>query len=100
MPEPRLLRVVQVGQTVGQAGSEMQQRRSRLVGDPVIAVGGAGDDALEQAEHAAHAVDLVERGDEMHFRCAGVRKAGIDPIGEQRADQAFGTVDGTGISSH
>ena len=40
----------------------MEERRCRLVAHPVIAVCGAGHDALEQAEHAAHPVDPVERG--------------------------------------
>ena len=49
--------VVQVGDAVGEAGTEMQQRQRRPAGDPAVAVGGAGDDALEQAEDAAHAGD-------------------------------------------
>ena len=55
-----------------EAGAEMEQRCSRLLGHARIAVGSPRRHALEQAEHAAHAVDAIERGDEMHFRRAGV----------------------------
>ena len=70
----------------------MEERRCRLVAHPVIAVCGAGHDALEQAEHAAHAVDPVERGDKMHLRRARVGKTHLDPAADQRAHQAFRAV--------
>jgi hypothetical protein len=52
----RLLRVVQVGQAIGQARAQVQQRRRRALGHAVVAVGRAGDHTLEQAEHATHAL--------------------------------------------
>ena len=84
--------VVQVGEAVGEAGAAMEQGGGRAAGHAGVAVGGAGDDAFEQAEDAAHAGDAVERGDEVHFRCAGVGEARIDPVGEQGVHQAFGAV--------
>ena len=85
----RLVGVVDVGEPVGHAGAEMQQGRRRVVGHPVIAVGRAGDHPLEEAEHAAHAVDPVERRDKMHLRGAGIGKAHIDAAADQGAHQAF-----------
>ena len=46
--------VVQVGDAVAETGAEVEQRGRRLVGHPRVAVGRAGDDALEQPEHRAH----------------------------------------------
>ena len=84
--------VVDVRQPVGEAGAEMEQRRRRLLGHARIAVGSAGRHALEQREHAAHAVDAVERGDEMHLRGAGVGEADIHAAADQRPHQTFRAV--------
>ena len=92
MPELRLLGVVQIGEAVGEAGTEMQQGRGRRALHAVVAVGGAGHHALEQAEHAAHALDPVERGDEMHLRGAGIGEADIHAARDQRPHQTFRTV--------
>jgi hypothetical protein len=46
-------------------------------------------DALEEAQHAAHPVDPVKRGDKMHLRRAGIGKTHLDPAADQRAHQAF-----------
>src|SRR5271154_5632652 len=66
----------------------MQQRRRRLFAHSGIAVGGAGDDTLEQAEYAAHTLDPVEGGDKMHLRGAWIGKAHIDAAPHQAAQQA------------
>ncbi len=88
----RLVGVVDVGEPVGHAGTEMQQCRRGCPGHPGIAVGGAGDDPFEQAQHAAHALDPVERRDKMHLRGPGIGKAHIDAAADQSAHQAFRTV--------
>ena len=89
-----LLGVVQIGQAVGEAGPEMQKRRSGCALHAVIAVGGAGHHALEQAEHAAHPLDPVQCGDEMHLRGAGIGEADIHAACDQRPHQTFRTVHG------
>ncbi len=88
----RLAGVVQVGEAVGEAGTEVQQGRGRLARHAPVAVGRAGHHALEQAEHAAHAGHLVQRGDKMHLRRAWVGEANIDPAGQQGSDKALGAV--------
>ena len=88
----RLLGVVQIGKAVGEAGPEMQQRRGRRALHAEIAVGGAGHHALEQAEHAAHALDPIQRGDEMHLRGAGIGKADVNAARDQGPHQTFRTV--------
>ena len=80
-------RVVQVGQTVGHARAEVQQRRGRLVRHPRVPVRGAGHHALEQAEHAAHLRDRVKRGDEVHLRGARVAEAHVHAAVHERAKQ-------------
>ena len=87
-----LMRVVQIGHAVREAGPEMQQRRGGLVRHPRIAVGRAGHHALEKAEDAAHALDPVERGDEMHFRRAGIAETHIDAARDQRPYKAFRSI--------
>ena len=88
----RLLRVVQIGQPVAQARPQVQQGGGRLAGEPVIAVGRAGDHALEQAQHAAHALDLVQGRNEVHFGRAGVAEADLHFARHERAHQTFGSV--------
>ena len=85
-------RVVQVRQPVAQARPEVQQRRRGPIRHPRVAVGGAGGDALEQAEHRTHLRHGVERGDEMHLRRAGVGEARRDAAVDERADQCLGAV--------
>ena len=84
--------VVQVGKAVGEAGAQMQQRRRGFLRHARVAVGRAGRHALEQREHAAHALDAVERRDEMHFRRAGIGEADIDAAADQRPHQTFSAV--------
>ena len=88
----RLLGVVQIGKAVGEAGSEMQQGRGRRALHAEIAVGRTGHHALEQAEHAAHALDPVQRGDEMHLRGAWIGEADVDAARDQGPHQTFRTV--------
>ena len=71
----RATRVMQVGQPVRQARTEVQQRRRRLPGHAAEAVGRAGRDPLEQAENPAHFWYRVQRRDEVHLRRTGVSKA-------------------------
>ena len=94
-----LLRVVQVGEPVAEAGAGVQQGGRRLPGHAAIAVRGAGHHALEQAQHAPHAVDAIQRRAEMHLRGAGIGEAGIDAARQQRPRQALGPVHGAGFSS-
>ena len=89
-----LLGVVQIGKAVGEPGAEMQQRRGRRALHAEIAVGGPGHHALEQAEHAAHALDPVQCGDEMHLRGAGIGEADVDAARDQCPHQTFRTVHG------
>ena len=63
-----------------------------FAGHARVAIGATGDHRLGHAEDAAHALDLVECGDEVHLRRAGVGETGIDAAGEQGADEAFGAV--------
>ena len=77
----RAPRVVDVGEAVGEARPEMQQGRGGLAGHAGIAVGGTGDDALEQPEHAARPAALVERRQEMHLGGPGIGEADLDPAG-------------------
>ena len=51
----RAPRVVQVREAVGEAGAEVEQGRGGAFGHARIAIGRAGADALEQAEHRTHA---------------------------------------------
>ena len=76
--------VVQIGKAVGEAGAEMQQRHGGLAGDPAVAVGGAGRNALEQAQHAAQTRIGVERADQMHLGGAGIGEADLDAAIDQR----------------
>jgi hypothetical protein len=65
----------------------MQQRRRGLAGNPAVAVGRAGRDAFEQAEHRADPRDCVESCDEMHFRSTGICEADVHAAIDQRLSE-------------
>src|SRR6185312_455286 len=77
---------------VGETGAEMQQRGRRLALHAEIAVSRPGYHTLEQAEHAAHALDPVERRDEMHLGSTRIGETNVNPACHQRSDQTFRTV--------
>jgi len=87
-----LLGVVQIGEAVGEARTEMQQRRGRRSLHAEVAVGGPRHHAFEQAEHAAHTGHAVERCDKMHLGGAGIGEADVHPALDHRPHQAFRTV--------
>ena len=70
-------------------GPEVQQRRRRAAGHPRVAVGRAGGHALEEREDGAHVGDVVQRGDEVHLRRAGVGEADVHARVDQRPDQCL-----------
>jgi hypothetical protein len=88
----RPARVVEVGEPVGEARSEVQQRRRRALGHAGVAVGHAGHHALEQPEHRPHPVDPIDRRHEVHLRRAGIREAHLDATRDERAQEALGPV--------
>ena len=80
-------RVVQVGQPVGQAGSQVQQGGGRTARHPAVAVGRAGRHPLEQAEHAAQLRDGIQGRHEVHLRGARVGEAQLHAAAGQRAKE-------------
>ena len=85
-------RVVQARQGVAEPWAEMEEGGGWFLGDPAVAVGGAGDDAFEQPEHSTHLWNLVERRDEVHLGRAGIREANVDAGTDKTADQGLRTV--------
>ena len=83
---------MQVGQPVPEAGAEVEEGGGRPAGDPGVAVGRAGGDALEEGEHAAHGRHPVEGGDEVHLGGAGVGEADVDARADERAEEGVRTV--------
>ena len=83
----RATRVVEVGEAVGEARPEVEQRRRGLAGDSAIAVGGAGRDPFEQAQDRADTRNGIERRDEMQFRGAGIGEAYFYAAIDQRLRQ-------------
>jgi hypothetical protein len=66
----------------------VQQRAGRLAGHARVAVGRAGDHALEQPEDGAHPGLLVQRRDEVHLRRAGIGEAHLDAGRDEGLEQA------------
>ena len=87
-----LLGVVQVGEAIGEARPKVQQGRCRRALHAEITVGRARHHALEQAKHAAHALDPIQRRDKMHLRGTGIGEADINAARDQGPHQTFRTV--------
>ena len=64
--------VVEICESVAQPWPQVQQRGCRPPRHPRVAVGGARRHSLEQGEHGPHLGDRVERGHEVHLRCARI----------------------------
>ncbi len=62
-----LFGVVDIGQRIAQAGTEVQQGRRGFARHAGIAVCRATEHALEQAQYAAHALHFIQRRHEMHL---------------------------------
>ena len=84
--------VMQIRYAVAETRTEVQQRRRRDTCHARVSVGGAGDHALEQAEHTTHVRVVIERSDKMHFRGAGIGKTCGHPSVHERLHERFGTV--------
>jgi hypothetical protein len=72
----------------------MQECGRRSVEHTPVAIRGACHHTLEQRQHAAHALDFIERSDEVHLRRPRIGEAHIHPPANQRAHQAFCTIHG------
>ncbi len=59
---------------------------------PAVAVGGAGDHSLEEAEDAPHGGYVVERGHEVHLGGPGIGEAHVDAGVDERREEGSGTV--------
>ena len=88
----RAARIVEVRKAVGEARPKMEKRRGGLFRHAAIAVRRTGHRAFKQSEDRAHALDLVQRGDEMHLGRARIREADLDARVHQRPHKAFRTV--------
>jgi hypothetical protein len=88
------LRIVKIGETVGESRPAVQQGRRWLSGESGITVRRSGRHAFEQPQDTAHPRDLIEGRDEMHLAGAGIGKAGVDSTREKSVYQAFGAVHG------
>ena len=88
-------RVVQVGQSVCQAGAQVEERCCRCVLHARVTVSGSGDYAFEQAQDAVDFRGVIEGCNEVHFRSTRVCKHRVDTVGEQGLRQAVRTVHGS-----
>ena len=78
--------IVQIRETVGETGTEMQESARRLFRHARIAVRSSSHNSFEEAEHAAHFRQPVERSDQMNLRSARVCKTRVNTAGGQRAN--------------
>jgi hypothetical protein len=88
----RFLRVVKVREAIAETRPEVEQRARGLAAQAVVTVRGAGNDAFEHAEHAAHALDFVQCGDEVHFGRARIGEADVDAVHDQCTHETFRAV--------
>ena len=85
-------RIVQVGNTIGHAGTEMEQRCRRFSGHSADAVGSTGADTFEQGQYRFHSRYRIQGLNQMHFRGAGVSYTKFYAAVGERIDQCGGAV--------
>ena len=84
--------IVEIGETIAEARSEMKQSACRFAGHPCVAVCCTRSHTFKKPEHATHLGNSVERGNNVYFGGAGVRKTGIHAPSHQRPYQAFRSI--------
>ena len=84
--------VVEIGQSVGEAWSQVEQRHRRTPRHAAEPVGRTGADTFEEAEHGTNPRDSIQGNDERHLGRARVGEAHVDARVARGAHQAFGTV--------
>ena len=89
-----LFGIVQIGQTVTQTRPQVEQCAGWFVCHAVVTIRGTGDDAFKEAQHTAHAIDLVQGGHKMHLGCPGIGQTHLDALADQGARQTFCSVHG------
>ena len=87
-----LFRVVQVRQPVGEPWPKVQQGAGGLAGHTVVPIRRPRRHALLQDKDRPHAGHVIQRGNKVHFRRAGIGETGIKPTIEQRLHKAIGPV--------
>jgi len=70
--------IVEVGNTVGEAGPQMHEGHGGLAQHASIPVSSAGADAFKKPEHGPDARNCIECHYERHFRGAGIGETGVD----------------------
>ena len=78
-----LFGIVDIGQRIAQAGTEVQQGRSGFARHAGIAVCSAAEHTLEQAQYTAHALHLIQRRHKMHLGGAGIGETHLNAIVDQ-----------------
>ena len=84
--------IVEVGEAIAEAGSEVQQSHCGLVRHSAITISRAGHHAFEQAKDCAHPVLTIDRCNQLHFRCAGIGKADLYAASVKGFDKGLCTV--------
>jgi hypothetical protein len=90
----RAARIVQIGETVREPGTQMEKRAGGLLRHAAVPVGRTRGHTFEQRQHGPHAFDLVERRHEMHFRRARIGETHLHAASDQSANQTFSAVHG------
>jgi hypothetical protein len=84
--------IVEVCQSICEAGAAVEQCRRRLAGDTVVGVGCTGRHVLLETQHAAHAWYSIKRSNKVHLARAGICETAVHPALQQRMNQAFSTI--------
>src|SRR5438034_6637536 len=85
----RSARIVQISKAIGETRAKMKQSTGRFAHHASITVCGSRHHTLEETEHATHFGHPVKCSNDMYFRSARVREAGLNPASDQRANQTF-----------
>ena len=80
---PGATSVVEIGEAVALTRSEVQQDGCGPIGHSAIAISGSGGHALEEGEYPSHGGHIVEGGNEVHLRRAGIGEANFDARGDK-----------------
>src|SRR5437667_112686 len=78
--------------SIAETEAEMKESACRFPGHARITICRSRYHAFEQTEYASHFRHSVKCGNYMHFRGARVAEAGVNPPGNQRANQTRGPV--------
>jgi hypothetical protein len=84
--------IVQIGNTVGQTRTQMQQSGRRFTQHPAVTVGSTSANSLKQRQNRPYCIVAINGLNQMHFRRTRICETDFNAAFNQRPQQTFSSI--------